>query len=59
MPVAQQVINNLEPMAPGRKVDAADIHDAPVLAVVMIPQEGHGRHNSRGRNIEGKLVSED
>lgn len=39
--MAQEVVDNLKPLASSREVDGGYVHNTFVLAVGMVPKEGH------------------
>lgn len=56
MRITQEVVDHLEPVRTGRDVHGRNVHDALVLAPVMVPQELEHGEDARGSGVEGEFV---
>lgn len=52
----QQIIHDLKPLIPLRKVDSRDVHDALELALRVVAQEGEDLNDARRRGVQHELV---
>lgn len=56
MRVTQEVVDHFEPVRTGRDVHGGNVHDALVLAPVVVPQELEDGEDTRGGGVEGEFV---
>lgn len=59
MPDTQQIIHNLEPPVPLRKVSGSHVHDGFELALRVVAEEGEDGDDTRGTDMERQFVFED
>lgn len=56
MRITQEVVDHLEPVRTGRDVHGRNVHDALVLAPVVVPQELEHGEDTGGSGVEGEFV---
>lgn len=56
MRITQEVVDHLEPVRTGRDVHGRNVHDALVLAPVVVPQELEHGEDAGGGGVEGEFV---
>jgi hypothetical protein len=56
MRITQEVVDHLEPVRTGRDVHGRNVHDALVLAPVVVPQELEHGEDTGGGGVEGEFV---